>query len=92
MKTTEENILDFVVTRWGSRDLDKVALKFAEEAGEVAGAVVKYNEHRCLIDELDAEVGDALIVLSQIAAIRGTTLEALRANRFDTIKARARLV
>lgn len=90
MKTTERKIRDFVSKRWGIRSLERVALKFAEEAGEIAGAVVKEQEGRCTLSHLDDEVGDALIVLSQIAAIRGTTLSRLRARRFKAIVKRAK--
>jgi NTP pyrophosphatase (non-canonical NTP hydrolase) len=87
--TTESEILDFAERNWGQKSLAGVALKLAEETGEIAGACVKIPEGRATEAELDKELGDALIVLSQLAAKRGTTLEALRAQRFEDIKIRA---
>ena len=89
MKTTEEEILEFATAQWGAKDLPAIGLKVAEEAGEVAGALVKIPEGRAKWEDLDKEVGDLLIVLSQIAAKRGWTLFQLRAARFEQIKERA---
>jgi len=88
MKTTEQIILQFATEQWGEKDLSGIALKLAEECGEIAGAIIKTDEGRSSYAELDKEVGDALIVLSQIAAKRGTTLEALRSQRFNHIQER----
>jgi NTP pyrophosphatase (non-canonical NTP hydrolase) len=88
--TTEETILQFCESQWGHKPFAAVALKLAEESGEIAGACVKIPECRATLADLDKELGDALIVLSQLAAKRGTTLEALRALRFDQIQERAR--
>lgn len=87
--TTEDDILDFAERNWGSKTLAGIALKLAEETGEIAGACVKIPEGRATVSELDKELGDALIVLSQLAAKRGRTLEDLRAQRFEEIKVRA---
>lgn len=87
--STEKEILAFCVERWGEKDLSDIALELCEESGEVAGAVVKLPEGRATLEDLDDEIGDVLIVLSQIAARRGTTLEELRANRFARIHARS---
>jgi len=87
--TTEQHILAFATFQWGLKDLSGVALKLAEECGEIAGAIIKTNEGRSTHEELDKEMGDALIVLSQLAANRGTTLEKLRADRFAQIQERA---
>lgn len=89
MKTIEAEILEFATAQWGEKDLPAIGLKVGEEAGEVAGALVKIPEGRATLEDLDKEVGDLLIVLSQIAAKRGWTLEQLRAKRFEQIKARA---
>ena len=85
MKTFEQEILDFATEQWGEKDFAGMALKLAEESGEIAGACVKIPEGRASVDDLDKEIGDALIVLSQLAAKRGTTLRDLRAIRFAQI-------
>ena len=86
--TTEIEILQFAEDQWGERTLELIGLKVAEEAGEIAAAIVKIPEGRLTWADLDKEVGDILIVLSQIAAKRGWTLEQMRARRFEQIKAR----
>jgi len=88
--TTEEEILNFAVRQWGHKSLADLALKLAEESGEVAGVCVKRGERRSTLADLDNEIGDVLIVLSQMAYLRGQTLEELRASRFSGIKARAK--
>jgi len=89
MKTTESKILDFATEQWGYKNLAGMALKLAEELGEISGACVKIPEGRATFDDLHKELGDALIVLSQMAARRGRTLEELRAWRFLQIKERS---
>lgn len=79
--------------RFGVPDVNLVALKLAEEAGEVAGAVVKRGEGavrpekglttradwtRHLLDE----IGDAGIVLHVLCAREGVTLDEVIAARF----------
>lgn len=88
MKTTEQEILEFCEATWGIKDYMSMAAKLAEETGEIAGACCKMPEWRATVTNLEEELGDALIVLSQFAAVRGTTLKALRANRFEEIKRR----
>jgi NTP pyrophosphatase (non-canonical NTP hydrolase) len=90
MKTTEEKILQFATEQWGPKDLSGLVMKLAEECGEIAGACVKIPEGRSTFEDLDKELGDALIVLSQFAAQRETTLEELRAERFAQIQERAK--
>ena len=85
MKTTEQKILDFATEQWGYKDLKGIALKLAEESGEIAGACIK-------IDDLDKELGDSLIVISQLAARRGRTIEDLRTYRFRQIQERAAIL
>jgi NTP pyrophosphatase (non-canonical NTP hydrolase) len=87
--TKEQEILDFINKEWGIRKLDRIGLKLGEEAGEVQAAIHKLDEDRSTLTDLDDEVGDVLIVLSQIAALRKTTLEDLRDRRFKMIKERA---
>lgn len=89
MRTIEAEILEFATAQWGEKTLAAIGLKVGEEAGEIAGALVKIPEGRATDEDLDKEVGDLMIVLSQIAAKRGYTLEAVRAMRFEQIKARA---
>lgn len=85
----EKEILAFASAQWGVKDMAAIGLKVGEEAGEVAGAIVKIPEGRAQLSDLDKELGDILIVLSQLAALRDTTLSALRSKRFEQIKARA---
>jgi NTP pyrophosphatase (non-canonical NTP hydrolase) len=87
--TKEQQILYFVFAHWGERSFTQIALKLAEECGEVASAVIKIPEGRASEEQLDDELGDVLIVLSQIAALRRTSLDRLRDRRFEQIKARA---
>lgn len=87
--TTETQILDFATEQWGEKSMERLVNKLAEETGEIAGAIVKIPEGRATTEDLDKELGDALIVLSQFAAKRGTTLDALRSKRFEQITARA---
>lgn len=87
--STESIILDFAIQHWGEKTMAGRALKLGEESGEVQGAVSKIEENRATEADLDDEMGDVLIVLSQMAAMRGTTLEALRSKRFEFIKDRA---
>lgn len=88
-KSVEEHILEFATSQWGEKTMDRLVSKLAEETGEIAGAIVKIPEGRASEEDLDKELGDALIVLSQFAAKRGHTLEQLRAKRFEQIKERA---
>jgi NTP pyrophosphatase (non-canonical NTP hydrolase) len=84
----EQEILEFAEHHWGCKDLRGVCLKLMEEAGEVAGAVVKIPEGRATEQDLFDEMGDVLIVLSQLAAKHNKTLAELRANRFEHVKER----
>jgi NTP pyrophosphatase (non-canonical NTP hydrolase) len=47
------------------------ALKFAEEAGEVVGAVVKHDEGRMSLDDIESEIADATIVLASLCGSLG---------------------
>ncbi len=87
--TTEEQITDFCVSQWGDSTRQWIGLKLAEEMGEVAAALIKIPEGRATEEDLDKEMGDVLIVLSQLAAQKGRTLESLRECRFKQIVARA---
>lgn len=73
----EKEILAFARHTYGHRSLEGVAVKFAEEAGEVAGAIFEITENRIgNLDHLRAEIGDALFVLAQLCALAETTLQA----------------
>ena len=89
MNYQEKRILQFAESQWGVRNIEQVALKACGECGEFAEAVTKIGEGRATYEDADEEVGDILIVLSQWAAKRGTTLEALRSKAFAKIKMRA---
>lgn len=68
---TEDEILGIVEEQWGIQNPTTIALKVGEEAGEVQGAVVKMGEGRAGVEHLKAEIGDALIALSSLAARHG---------------------
>ncbi len=89
---SEQLILATSSKLFGERTLAGSALKLAEEVGEVCGAVNKLPEGRATHEELDAELGDALIVLSQLAALRGKTLYELLADRWEEILRRNGLI
>ncbi len=86
--STESEIFRFVIDKWGAKSGRDIALKLCEESGEVAGAVIRLDEKRGTEDQIAEEVGDVLIVASQLAFILGTTLEQLRSDRWETIKNR----
>lgn len=87
--TMEEEIFRFVTDKWGPKSGLDVALKLAEETGEVAGAVTRLNEDRGTEDQIADELGDVLIVASQLAAILGSTLEQIRSDRWEAVIARS---
>ena len=87
-KTKEEEILAFAESKWGHKPMERVVVKLSEEVGEVCGAVVKIEETRATTEDLRDELGDVLIVLSQMAAKLDTTLEELRATRFKKVQFR----
>lgn len=84
----EDNITYFCENKWGIKSYEKLANKLAEESGEVCGAVVKIEENRCTFQDLENEIGDVLIVLSQFASKMNLTLEEIRNKRFLEIKNR----
>lgn len=88
MGTKEQIILEFAEGKWGEKTLDRIGLKLAEEAGEVAGALIKIPEGRATTEDLIKEMGDCLIVLSQLAAKHGLTLENICEKRFEEIRKR----
>lgn len=84
----ENEILEFAQSKWGKKTPERIALKLSEECGEVAGAVIKMGEKRATRSDLLDEIGDCLIVLSQLAALYEESLEFLRERRFREIKRR----
>jgi NTP pyrophosphatase (non-canonical NTP hydrolase) len=86
----EMEILDWVESKVGPRSIDKIGLKIGEESGEVIGEIVRLCEGRkdASFDKLDKEIGDLLIVVSQLAARRGKTLEQIRRERFEEVRER----
>lgn len=88
-KTKEREILKFAEDKWGKKTFHKISNKLFEECGEIAGAIIKIEEDRKSKEDLKAEIGDTLIVLSQLAAKLGTTLEELREERFFAIQLKA---
>lgn len=87
--TTEKEILKFATEQWGEKDDAGIGLKLAEETGEVAGALLKIPEGRATEIDLRKEMGDVLIVLSQIAARHDWTLESIRTDRYEQVRQRA---
>ena len=85
----EKEIFRFVTEAFGAKSGQDVALKLSEEAGEVAGAVVKLNENRGTEQQIEQEVGDVLIVASQMAFLIGKSITQIRAERWKTVRARA---
>lgn len=85
---TEMGILSFAEAQWGVKSLDSVLLKACAELGEAADEVIKTGEGRSELVKADMEIGDVLVVLSQYAAKRGTTLDSLRAGAYAKCKQR----
>jgi NTP pyrophosphatase (non-canonical NTP hydrolase) len=85
MHNLEKEILEFATNNWGEKDLCGIGLKLGEECGEIQGAIVKIPEGRATEQDLKDEIGDSLIVLSQLAAKMDTTLDELRFGRLKTI-------
>ena len=90
LETLETRILKFATEQWGEKTMERLVNKLAEEAGEVAGAVVKSGEGRATQQDLEDELGDVLIVLSQFAAKLDTTLEGLLVKRLRAVQYRAK--
>ena len=64
--------------QFGSKPLGERALKLAEEAGEVAGAVIRHLERRDghgWLPEVTAELGDVLIVWLGVVDLLLSTTE-----------------
>lgn len=59
------------------------ALKLAEEVGEVVGSVVRINEGRHTLSDLENELGDAMISLLNLAQTFGIDLESAFLNRWN---------
>ena len=88
MATFESYVRATIESRFGAKDCKDAALKICEEAGEVAGGVGKYAEGRHTLEQLDDELGDLLIAACSLAAMRGTTIDALIKRRWPVIASR----
>lgn len=94
------DVIEWHDREWPSPDgtpaqLDRIALKLAEEVGELAGAIVKHVQGRTDADWLanaTAELGDVAIVLMVLAGrLRETTgisLGAAIAERWGNVQQR----
>ena len=65
---------------WGDAPTERVALKVAEEAGEIAGAIVKLSEGRRSVADVVHELGDLAYALEALAARFGTSLAVVEAE------------
>lgn len=63
---------------------EKQMLKLIEEVGELASAMARSRHKACLIDSF----GDAVVVLTILAAQHGLNIEACIAAAYDEIKDR----
>lgn len=64
------------------------ALKFAEEAGEVAGAVIKMLEGRKTQGDLANEIGDSIIALAGLAEVADINLATAVVARWSSVRER----
>lgn len=64
------------------------ALKFAEEAGEVAGAVIKSYEGRTTRQDIADEIGDAVIALAGLCESLEIPFGVAVGNRWFHVKRR----
>lgn len=87
-ETLEAEIFRFVTDQWGEKSGLDIGLKLSEETGEVCGAIVRVNQDRGTVDQIADELGDALIVASQLAFLLGGTIEQIRADRWEQVKSR----
>jgi NTP pyrophosphatase (non-canonical NTP hydrolase) len=84
--TAGDEIADWHADKYGIVGLDIVALKLAEEVGEVAATIVKGEG----IERLREELGDVAIVLAAIAGrFTECDIDDLRAIRFETVRMRS---
>lgn len=81
----EHTVTLFCDTKWGKKSPHGMAVKLAEECGEVCGAVTKMEEGRASKEDLLDELGDVLVVLCQFAHSECTTLQALLERRFNAM-------
>lgn len=80
---TQRQALAFVAGRWPQAvDVRSRALKLAEEAGEVIGAVVKIGEGRRTLDDLATELAQLNLCAMALAEAAGIDLEAATATEY----------
>jgi NTP pyrophosphatase (non-canonical NTP hydrolase) len=71
------DVIEWVRQRWPHAcTVESRALKLAEEAGEVVGAVVKMSEGRKTLADLATECAQAVMCLKGIAGAAGFDLDA----------------
>ena len=80
-----DNIRDWATEKgiYKSGDARTQYIKLMEEAGELAQAILKNNE----LEVIDA-IGDMVVVLTNLAKLRGHNIEDCIASAYDVIKSR----
>jgi len=90
--TTEQKPLDFAVKKWGHKSFAELTLRIAEESNKITKACIELHETRSTYDDLDNNIGNRLLELSQMVYMHMKTLEELQelgALHFLEIKRRA---
>ena len=89
VKTTNPNVYD-LIRLWADErgiyrngDSKTQFIKLQEETGELARAILKNNQ-----EELIDAIGDAVVVLTNLAALEGLKVEDCVTSAYDVIKAR----
>lgn len=86
---TNDEVLAWVRERWPERcDLTSRAMKLAEEAGEVVGAVVRIEEGRGSLAHLTQELAQLVMCIKGVAAIAGIDMEAAVDTEWTNMQAR----
>ncbi len=83
LPATQKSIHTWHRQRHPKATVKDIALKFAEEAGEVVAAVNKRNDAN-----LYEEIGDALICLNALAARKGWSMKTILRERMVNVFAR----
>lgn len=76
-------------------ELEYLALGLTSEAGEVAGKVKKFfrdkGDRDKLVEDLNAELGDCMWYISQLANHLGLNLEGIMQSNHDKLESRKQL-
>ena len=88
MMDAEQQVLMWHDSKWGDKEERILALKLAEECGEVAGAYIKEAEGRLTSQDIRDEIGDVLVVLHVLAGRRGWNLSGIFEDRFGEVRHR----